>query len=316
MTEKYIIMDVDTGVDDSMALMLAGACKDLHILALTCTYGNNEVEKTTRNTQKIAELLGIDAPVAMGAVRPMIDPPMDFSGGLGPMIHGLDGLGNVGDRLPEPVHPVSELKAPDLMAEVIRKAPEMVTIVATGPLTNVAAFLLSWPELADKVELIALMGGAAYGGNLAFTVEANIGHDPEAAAVVFHSSIPKVVFGLDATMGVYITDEERAAMAEKSAVGAFMKDCLQPYADTYRQLANWPGAVLHDSLPVAWLIDPDTVTLKPVVIDIELNGRLNRGATVCDFNSNHTADTNTLIARQADREKIIALHLEAAGHYQ
>ena len=103
MSKKYLIMDVDTGCDDSMALMLAAAQENFEILALTCTFGNNEVEKTTYNTLKVAQALGIDAPVASGAKRPLIDPPMDFSGGLGIAIHGADGLGNVGDTLKEPV---------------------------------------------------------------------------------------------------------------------------------------------------------------------------------------------------------------------
>ena len=314
--KKYIIMDVDTGVDDSMAIMLAAAQEDIEILALTCTFGNNDVSVTTRNTRKIAEFLGIQAPVAMGAVRPVIEEPLDYSGGLGPMIHGMDGLGNVGGRLPEPTVPLSEYCAVDLMAEAIEKAPEKVTIVATGPLTNVAAFLLSRPDLINKVKQIALMGGAAFSGNLSFSAEANIGHDPEAAAIVFSAPVPKVVFGLDATMGVYITDEEREKMAQSGSTGAFLKDCLQPYADTYRMLAGWPGAVLHDSLPVAWLIDESCAELHPAVITIELNGRHTRGETVCNFNSNLLDQANARIALSADREKIIGLHLDAVKKYR
>ncbi|MBR2989853.1 MAG: nucleoside hydrolase [Solobacterium sp.] len=313
MRERWVIMDVDTGVDDSMAIMLAGAQKHLHILALTSVFGNNAADKTAYNTQKIAEMLGISAPVAKGSERPMIDPPIDYSAGLGPLIHGTDGLGNVGSRLPEPSRVLSTLTAVDLMAKVIRECPEKVTIVATGPLTNIAVFLLSWPELTDRIEEIAIMGGAAFGGNLAFSVEANVGHDTEAAAIVFRSPVRKTVFGLDATMGVYMTDEERECMAETGKTGAFLKDCLQPYADIYRQLANWPGAVLHDSLPVAWLIDESLFEMKPVKITVEQNGKYSRGATVCDFN---TEDDTCRIAMGADRQGIIDLHLQAVRNYQ
>ncbi len=315
MRKKYIIMDVDTGVDDSMALMLAAAHPELEILALTCTFGNNDVDVTTYNTLKVSELLGLDVPVGRGAVRPMLETPLDYSEGLGPLIHGRDGLGNAGSTLPEPVRRASTLTAPDLMAKAIREAPEKVTIAATGPLTNVAAFLVSYPDLADRIEQIALMGGAAFGGNMAFSVEANIGHDPEAAAIVFRSRVRKVVFGLDATMGVYITDEKREELERLGdTVGRFLRSCLQPYADIYRQLANWPGAVLHDSLPVAWLLDESAASLRPAVVDIELHGRYSRGATVVSFDC--AADTAVCrIAMAADREKIVRMHLDAVKQF-
>ena len=199
MNKKYIVMDVDTGCDDSMALMLAKSCPDIEILALTCVFGNNDVNTTTENTLKVAKMLGINAPVGKGAQKPLIDPPLQADG-LGVAIHGKDGLGNVGGRLKKTEENLSDLTAVDLMAKVIKEAPEKVTLVATGPLTNIATFLVSYPELQEKVEQIALMGGAAYGGNLTFNVEANTGHDPEATAIVFMSGVKKVMFGLDATM--------------------------------------------------------------------------------------------------------------------
>lgn len=316
MSKKYLIMDVDTGCDDSMALMLAAAQENFEILALTCTFGNNEVEKTTYNTLKVAQALGIDAPVASGAKRPLIDPPMDFSGGLGIAIHGADGLGNVGDTLKEPVKEKSRLVAADLMAKAIKEAPDKVTIVATGPLTNVATFLVSYPELQDKIEQIAIMGGAAYSGNMRFYAEANVGHDPEAAQIVFMSGVPIAVFGLDATMGVYITDEEREEMAKVGGeIGTFLKNCLEPYAATYRRLANYPGAVLHDSLPVAWLIDESVADMHDAYIEVGLNGIQTRGCTVADFIGITGKPVNAKMAMSADRKKVIDMHIEAVKKF-
>ena len=237
--KKPIIMDVDTGVDDTLALLLVAAADSLELKAITTVFGNSSVQDTTKNTLKICELLGLDVPVAAGSFRPLIDPPIDYS--IAPMvdIHGRDGLGNVGNRLPEPTKTVENMTAVDLMAKAIRESEEKVTIVATAPLTNIATFIMAYPDLREKVECIALMGGAAFGGNMGFSVEANIGHDPDAAKVVFMSDIPKYMFSLDATMGCFITDDERQAIADNGGkTGEWLKDCMQQYSDIYKALGG------------------------------------------------------------------------------
>ncbi|MBQ3008008.1 MAG: nucleoside hydrolase, partial [Oscillospiraceae bacterium] len=165
LNKRPIIMDVDTGVDDTLAFLLAAAADNLDIRAITTVFGNCAVDVTTKNTLKICELFGLDVPVARGTYRPVIDPPIDYS--VAPMvdIHGRDGLGNVGDRLPEPTKQVEAMAAADLMAKAIKECDEKMTIVATGPLTNIATFLLAYPDLHEKIECIAFMGGAAFGGN-------------------------------------------------------------------------------------------------------------------------------------------------------
>ena len=317
MTKRSVILDVDTGVDDAMALMLAAANDTLDIRAVTTVFGNNPVERTTVNTRKVCGLLGLhDVPVAAGAWRPLIDEPIDYEAGMEIGIHGSDGLGGVGDALPEPTMPITGLTAPELMAQVVRDSTDKVTIVALAPLTNVATFLLAYPELHEKIDCIALMGGAVIGGNLRQSVEANIGHDPDAAAIVFMSGVKVIMFGLDATMGCYITDAERAQMKETGGeVGAFLCNCLQGYADIYRQLANWPGAVLHDSLPVAWLLDESVVTLEHRYVEIDLEGNLTRGCTVTDLDDILKKQPNTWIAMSADRDKLIRMHLDAVRRF-
>lgn len=315
--KRPIIMDVDTGVDDTLALLLVAAADSLDLKAITTVFGNCSLETTTQNTLKICELYGLDVPVAAGAYRPLIDPPIDYS--IAPMvdIHGRDGLGNVGDRLPAPKKQAENMVAADLMAKVIKESEEKVTIVATSPLTNIATFLMAYPDLHEKIECIALMGGAAFGGNLGFSVEANVGHDPDAAKIVFMSDIPKYMFSLDATMSCFINDEERQALADNGGkTGEFLQACLKQYSDIYKALGGLPGAVLHDSLPVAWLLDPSVVEFAHCYVDIELKGTKTRGCTVTDLNDFTKKPANTYVSMKADREKLIQMHVEAVKKFK
>jgi len=316
-TKKPIIMDVDTGVDDTLALLLVAASDKLDLKAITTVFGNCALDVTTKNTLKICEMYGLDVPVACGSYRPVIDPPIDYS--VAPMvdIHGRDGLGNVGDRLPEPTKQVVDMAGVDLMAKVIKEADQKVTIVATGPLTNIATFLVAYPDLHEKIDCIALMGGAAFGGNMGFSVEANIGHDPDAARIVFMSDVPKYMFGLDATMACFITDDERQAIADNGGeTGEFLQACMQQYSDIYKALGGLPGAVLHDSMPVAWLIDPTVAEFAHCYVEVELKGVKTRGCTVCDLNGFTKKAPNTYVAMKADREKLIGMHIEAVKKFK
>ena len=316
MLKRPIIMDVDTGVDDTLALLLVAGSDKLDLKAITTVFGNSSVEDTTKNTLKICELLKLDVPVAAGAYRPVIDPPIDYS--IAPMvdIHGRDGLGNVGNRLPEPTKQVENMPAVDLMAKAIRESDEKVTIVATAPLTNIATFLMAYPELRSKIECIAFMGGAAFGGNMGFSVEANIGHDPDAAQIVFMTDIPKYMFGLDATMACFITDDERQAIADNGGeTGKFLQACLQQYSDIYKALGGLPGAVLHDSMPVAWLIDETVAEFAHCHVEVELKGVKTRGCTVADLKGYSKKPANTYVAMKADREKLINMHIEAVKKF-
>ena len=315
-TKKPIIMDVDTGVDDSLAMLLAAASDKIEVKAFTTVFGNRPVEVTTHNTLKVAELLGLDAPVAKGDSRPYIDPPIDFSQEPVVDVHGKDGLGNVGHTIPEPTREACTLAAAELMAKVLRESDEKVTIVATAPLTNIATFLVAYPNLHEKIECIAFMGGAAIGGNAMPSCEANIWHDPDAAQVVMQSGVKLVMFGLDATMGCFITDDERAQLkANGGKVGEFMCNCLQQYAALYQNLAGLPGAVLHDSLPLAWVLDESVAELEHHYVEVALDGHLTRGETVVDRRLQLGKAPNCYVAMRADRDKLIAMHLEAAKKF-
>ncbi len=311
-----VILDLDTGVDDAMALALAAASDRLEILGLTAVYGNRPADETAYNTLKMAEQLGLEVPVAKGASRALLDPPIDYS--LQPVvdIHGADGLGNCAGMIPAPKGSLSPLTACELMAEILSASREKVTLIATGPLTNVALFLLGYPHLHGKIERILFMGGAAHGGNLRPSVEANAGHDPEAAAVVLTSGLPVCMFGLDATMGCFITEEERLSMADMGKTGAFLSACLAGYSGIYRALAGLPGAVLHDSLPVAWLIDPSVAEMRDYHVEMDLDGAGTRGCTVTDVGAIWRREPNAKVAMSADREKSIRMQLDAVKKFK
>ncbi len=315
MEKKPIVLDVDTGVDDAMAIMLAAASDRLDILAVTTVYGNSDVGTTTENTLKICELLGLDVPVARGAAHRMLrdyDKPSRLPG---LDVHGADGLGNMGGRLPKPKMKPESMAAAELIAKVVRGSDRPVSIVATAPLTNVAAFLLAYPDLRRRIDCVALMGGAVFGGNVMPTVEANVFHDPDALQAVILSGVKTVMFGLDATMMCSINDEETGRLARTGRVGEFMAEMLAPYSRIYKDLAKIDGAVLHDSLPVAWLIDESTVRLEKHYVEVDLDGMFTCGCTVTDTNDTLGREPNVSAAVWADRERIVDMHIAAAKKF-
>lgn len=196
-----VILDGDPGHDDAIAWVLARASRDLGILAVTSCCGNQTIEKTTYNALRVCTLIGLHAPVGKGCPHPLLNDVMNA-----PSVHGESGLD--GPALPEPAFEASALSAPELMAKVLRESPEPVTIVATGPQTNVAALLLAHPELKCKIARISLMGGGIATGNWTPAAEFNILVDPEAARIVFTSGVPITMAGLDVTEKALIMPED------------------------------------------------------------------------------------------------------------
>ena len=196
-----IILDGDPGHDDAIAWVLARASRKLEILAVTSCCGNQTIEKTTYNALRVCTLIGLHAPVGKGCPHPLLNDVMNA-----PSVHGESGLD--GPALPEPAFEPSAFSAPELMAKVLRESPEPVTIVATGPQTNVAALLLAHPELKSKIARISLMGGGIATGNWTPAAEFNILVDPEAAKIVFTSGVPITMAGLDVTEKALILPED------------------------------------------------------------------------------------------------------------
>ncbi|MEG1016675.1 MAG: nucleoside hydrolase [Oscillospiraceae bacterium] len=308
-----VCIDCDPGVDDALALMLAAASEELDIIAITTVFGNRPIEQTTKNALKLCELLGLsNVPVARGAAKGLLVPLRDFKKKRAPAIHGEDGLGNMGYMLPEPKKQEENINAIELMAKVVSQSADRVVLVPTGPLTNIAVFLLAHPELHEKIEGIALMGGAMFGGNAMPTAEANIMGDPDAAHIVFKSGVKILMCGLDATMHGYATFEDRELFRIcGSKTGEFMFEALKCYVDYYEGLLGKPGCALHDSVPIAWLINPAVITTKPYYVEVDITGHYTRGCTVTDTVGKCDAPPNAMVATGIDREMLIKMHVDA-----
>lgn len=272
-----ILIDCDPGHDDMVAIMLACASPGLELLGVTTVAGNQTGEKTFRNALRTLTLIRrTDIPVSRGADKPLLRPLT-----VAPEIHGVSGLD--GAQLPEPAITGTGRHAVDFLVSAIMESREPITLVPTGPLTNVALALLKEPALAGKVKRIVLMGGAVYDSNISPAAEFNIFVDPDAAQVVFRCGAPIVMVGLDATNKARLSFADIDEMASwNGAVSRVVAPLLRFFANTNREVFGFPGAPVHDALAVAHLLKPDIITTKRMNVEIETTGELTRGRTVAD----------------------------------
>ena len=271
-----VILDGDPGHDDAIAWTLAKASPQLRVLAVTSVCGNQTIEKTTYNAQRVCTLLGLRVPIGKGRPRPLLEKPMNA-----PSVHGESGLD--GPALPEPAFPVSGLSAAELMAKTLRESAEPVTIVATGPQTNVATLLLAHPELKPKIRRISLMGGGLAHGNWTPAAEFNILVDPEAAKIVFASGVPILMAGLDVTEKALILPEDFQRVA---ALGNPVADIVAQWLEffyVFHKNLGYAGAPMHDPCAVMALLHPELFKTRALYVQIETEGEYCRGATVGDF---------------------------------
>ena len=303
--KKPIILDGDPGHDDAIALVLAAAFKDyLDIKAITAVGGNQTLEKTTLNYRKIMTLLNLkDIPLAKGMAKPLQSDLI-----IAPNYHGESGLD--GPSLPNPEIELSDLSAVELMAKVLRESDEKVTIVATGPQTNVAALLLAHPELKDKIEAISIMGGGLLHGNWSMTSEFNIIEDPESADIEFRSGIPIIMAGLDVTEKAYMLPSEWDILRNKNRIS----DTVAKWCDFFyihlKEL-GWQGATLHDPCSVMVLVHPEIFTIKDYYVQIDTKGEYTRGATVPDYFGLLGQKPNCKCLLDVDRELFVKYITEA-----
>ncbi len=307
-----IIFDTDIGVDDAFALLLAAGNTSIDILGITTVFGNNSVDNCTENALRICELLDINVPVAKGARKSLFGEEKDYTLHKNNFVHGADGLGGKRYMLKDPRKKVEDCDAVDLIARLVRRSDEKVVLVPVGPLTNIAMFLLTYPELKPQIDGIALMGGAAYGGNYLPLAESNIANDPEAAKIVFQSGLKLVMCGLDATEKAMISKDDREMLRVVGGnIGSFYYEMVKDYvAVSERFDPNRMGPCLHDSVPVAWLINPDIVKTEPCHVDVDIIGQYSKGCTVTDVMCRNNKP-NAMVAFDIDREEFIKLHLDA-----
>ncbi|WOQ12123.1 pyrimidine-specific ribonucleoside hydrolase RihA [Aeromonas media] len=273
-----VILDCDPGHDDAIALILALASPELKVLAVTTSAGNQTPDKTLNNALRILTLLGRhDIPVAAGAPKPLMRELI-----IADNVHGESGLD--GPTLPDPAFAPQAMTGLELMAKCLRESPEPVTLVPTGPLTNIALLLAAHPELKPRIARIVLMGGSAGAGNWTPAAEFNIYVDPEAADMVFSAGIPITLCGLDVTHQAQVMDEDIARVrAIPNPVAQCVADLLDFFM-IYHRDPKWgfAGAPLHDPCTIAWLLAPALFHGQDCWVGIETQGRHTVGMTVVD----------------------------------
>jgi len=270
-----IVLDCDPGHDDAIALLLALASPELEVLGVTTTYGNQTVEKTTANALRVLELAGrTDVPVARGASRPLSRPLT-----VAAHVHGDSGLD--GPALPPPTLEPTGTPAVDWLAEAIDRANVPVTLVPTGPLTNIARYLESHGTAG--IDRIVLMGGAIAEGNMTPAAEFNVWADPEAAQIVFDSSLDVTMIGLDVTHKAVTGPDVQRRLRESGSIGVFVAELIDFFTVYHRQTYGWEGAPIHDAVAVAHLLRPGLVETKLRNVEVERVSELCRGRTVVDL---------------------------------
>ncbi len=302
-----IILDCDPGHDDAIALLLAWGNPEIDLVGVTTVTGNQTIEKVTRNALAIARIAGITGvPFARGAHRPLVRPI-----NIAPSIHGESGLD--GPVLPEPTLVLDDRHAVTFIIDTIMAAePGEITLVPTGPLTNIALAVRTEPRIAERVKQIVLMGGGVNVGNWSATSEFNIIADPEAAHIVFNESWPLTMVGLDLTHEALATPSVVAAIAAvDTAPSRFVGELLEFFGDTYRDVQGFEYPPVHDPCAVAFVIDPTVMQTVKVPLDVELAGSLTLGMTVADFRSPAPEACTTQVARTLDHAKFWALIVDA-----
>lgn len=302
-----VIIDCDPGHDDALMLMLAFGSGLFDVRAVTTSAGNQTQDNTSRNALRVLTLIGAQVPVYRGADKPLLRALT-----LGDHVHGKTGLD--GTDLPEPAFPLAPGTAVEALGRHVEASSERITLVVTGPQTNIAGFLLMFPQLKPKIERIVFMGGGIFRGNYTPLAEFNIHVDPEAAAVVLGSGIPIVMCGLDVThKALFFQDDIELFRNLGNRTGKAVAELADFFSIYYRQ--HRPelggGAAIHDACTIAWLINPSLFKSRPCHVTVELTGQHTTGATVVDFYDVLHKPPNAEVVYDVDREAFVGLLLEA-----
>lgn len=309
-TPRPVILDGDPGHDDALAILLACASPSLEVLAVTTVGGNAGVARTTHNALRVLTLLGrTEIPVAAGADRPLIREPL-----VQPSFHGESGLD--GADLPEPAVPARAEAAVELTAALVRDARLPVTLVPTGPLTNIALFLRAFPALRDRIGAISLMGGSLGAGNTTASAEFNIWQDPEAAVIVLGSGIPVLMAGLDVTHQALVLPPDVARLEGLGTrTGTVFADLMRFFAIHHRNRYGWEGPPIHDALAVGVLVAPWLIERRRMRVDVETGDGLTRGRTVGDEEGISGRPPNAEVGLRLDREGFMDLVVDAVSRF-
>jgi inosine-uridine nucleoside N-ribohydrolase len=293
-----VLLDCDPGHDDAIALLLALASPEVELLGVTTVAGNQTLDKTTANAIRVLELAGrAEVPVAAGADRPLVR-----ERSVAANVHGETGLD--GPDLPPPQGAPVEAHAVDFLAERVAGA----TLVATGPLTNVALLLARHPDA--NPERLVLMGGAIAEGNVTPAAEFNIWADPEAAMRVFASGLDLTMVGLDVTHRALVTTAHKEQLRAAGRVGRFVAELLDFYGVFHRKVYGFDGSPVHDAVAVAQVIRPALLELERLNVRVDCESELCRGRTVVDVWRRTGLEPNANVAVGIDSQAFLDLLLE------
>lgn len=295
--KRKIILDCDPGHDDAIAILLAALNPKIDLIAITTVAGNVEVDKTTKNALQVCELAGIkDVPVAKGSNQPIVRQRE-----TAPAIHGDSGM--EGPILEKPSLEIVEEHAVNLIIQRLLKSDGDITLVPTGPLTNIALAIRQEPAILPKIKEIVLMGGGSF-GNWTPAAEFNIYADAEAAKIVFESGVPITMMGLDVTHKALATQEVLNKInAINNSVSKFVSELLVYFRNTYRNVFKFEDPPVHDVCCIAYLIDPEIFQYRKLHVDVETKGELTYGMTLIDFHGVTKKEPNVNVALELDNRK-------------
>ena len=311
-TRCRMIMDVDTGIDDAMAIFYAVRRPGIKLEALTTTFGNTDTAIATDNTLRVLELLSRpDIPVAKGVARSLIHPYVRRAD----HVHGSNAIGDI--ELPEPKIGATDEHASDLIVRTVKENPGEITLCPVGPVTNVALAFVKAPEIARLLHKIVIMGSTIFHpgiqGPTSPMVDANFLNDPEAAHIVLRSGADITLVGMDVTMATLFSPEmiEEVTREGDEAAKTLMR-MTEYYVNAYRSM--YPGIAgcgLHDPLAVAVAEDPSLARTERMFVDVELHGELTRGQTVADRRRTAVPSHNADVCMDIDRARFKANFLAA-----
>jgi len=290
-----IILDCDPGIDDALAIAFAHGHPAIELVGITAVAGNVGLAKTTANALAVCEFIGAaGTPVTAGCAGPLLRPALDAR-----QVHGDSGLG--GAVLPPAAAGPAPGHAIDYIIDTVRAAPGEITLVATGPLTNIALAVRKEPRVADWVRRFVIMGGSSGRGNTTPAAEYNIWADPEAAAAVFRAGWTVTMLGLDVTLRTGVTE---AVLRRMSKLGPLGTGLLLPALEQYRSVSESGGPPVHDVCAVAWVAEPDLFGLVPARVQVEVTGQFTAGMTVTDFDfPGEVGGGNALVAMRIDVDR-------------
>lgn len=312
-----LVLDVDTGIDDALAILFALKHPEIRLLAITCVAGNAPLNQVIDNTMKVLDIASApEIPVAGGAQQPIVEPPH----GAG-HVHGSDGMADLelpdSHRKPVPQHAI------ELLRDLLSQSPVPITVVGLAPLTNIALLLRTYPECAPNIARIVIMGGAVGTGNATASAEFNIWHDPEAAQIVLNSGVPVTMYTLDAFETVQVSPEvaSRWAVSEDPVASFVGQLIMHPRSEPDGRKGD-PFGLLGDAGAVCAVVAPHLMECKPYPVFIELAPGSSRGQSHVDRRTQtgeddiHSLKTQWPVATvilSVDGSKIIDLYTQTLG---